>query len=348
MYGTRFVAKKLLNMGRKRRTTSFLAVGLLIGAIAVGTTATPYASAASKPIYTVMNTSETLPDGVWFRYEPHTADTTRVTGLGVYKNEQVQLQCYAWGDAVGPYHDRLWYWVLNVTRPTNDGVTNQGYLNAHYINDSKPANQVDAGVPSCASLSSGISVYYSPYSNTNGRPPYKPVSDAEINASFWEIGNCDPSAAADMPDGVSTLAGWSLGRLGPIYFLNSATDEQIQQVHTIILFDPGNTKDFGTFGSCDYLYDINGLLAAWLRLNSANHLYVFTGSISDANNYAGLRKYYFAGILGQPFANRALVCDYHGMSHAKVIDYFYTYVQHTTGSCPASPSSQYKRSAWHP
>ena len=96
-----------------------------------------------------MNTSETLPDGVWFRNSPHTADTNRVTGLGVYLNENVQLQCYAYGDAVGPYNDTLWYFVVNTSRPTNDGVSNQGYLNAHYINDGKQAGQIDSGVPAC-------------------------------------------------------------------------------------------------------------------------------------------------------------------------------------------------------
>jgi hypothetical protein len=101
------------------------------------------------PVFEVMNTSETPPDGVWFRNSPHVGDTDRVTGHGVYANEEIQLQCYAWGDAVGPYNDSLWYYVLNVTRETNNGVPNVGMLNAHYINDGKVANVVDAGVPAC-------------------------------------------------------------------------------------------------------------------------------------------------------------------------------------------------------
>ena len=104
---------------------------------------------ASGPIFTVLNTSETLPDGIWFRNSPHTADTDRVTGHGVYKNERVQLHCYAWGDAVGAYANRLWFQVTNVTRPSINGRPNTGFLNAHYINDGKLANQVDAGVPAC-------------------------------------------------------------------------------------------------------------------------------------------------------------------------------------------------------
>jgi hypothetical protein len=135
----------------RHRTLALLTASTLAAGTLGITSATlvSNASAASKPIFTVMNTSETLPDGVWFRNSPHTGDTNRVTGLGVYMNERVQLECYAWGDAVGPYNDTLWYYVLDVTRPTNDGAPNMGFLNAHYINDGKLANQIDANVPAC-------------------------------------------------------------------------------------------------------------------------------------------------------------------------------------------------------
>lgn len=96
-----------------------------------------------------MNTSESPPDGVYFRNSPRTADTPRITGLGVYANERVQLICYSWGDAVGAYNNSLWYRVNNVTRPTAVGLPNTGYLNSHYINDGKLANRINAGVPPC-------------------------------------------------------------------------------------------------------------------------------------------------------------------------------------------------------
>jgi hypothetical protein len=102
-----------------------------------------------EPVFTVMNTDETPPDGIWFRNSPHTADTEKVTGLGVYSGEQVKLHCYGWGDSVGPYRDTLWYDASNVTRSTVDGRSDAGWLNAHYINDSKRAGEVDAGVPAC-------------------------------------------------------------------------------------------------------------------------------------------------------------------------------------------------------
>jgi hypothetical protein len=105
--------------------------------------------AAAHPVFTVMNTSETPPDGVYFRRSPHTADTARITGLGVYSGEQVRLECYAWGDAVGSYSNRLWYYVTNMSRSSAGGQSNVGYLNSHYINDGLLANQIDAGVVAC-------------------------------------------------------------------------------------------------------------------------------------------------------------------------------------------------------
>jgi hypothetical protein len=110
------------------------------------------ASASSGPVFPVMNTSETLPDGVYFRNSPHWDDTNRVFGLGVFAGERVQLECYAWGDAIGPSSNRVWDYVINVSRPTNyDGEPNQGYLSEHYINDGIAANTPDPGVPECGS-----------------------------------------------------------------------------------------------------------------------------------------------------------------------------------------------------
>jgi lysophospholipase L1-like esterase len=136
----------------------FQRVGALIaGVAAVGAMVVAVAQpagAASGPVFTVMNTSETPPDGVYFRNSPNWNDTSRTYGLGAFMNEQVQLECYAFGQAIGTYNNQLWYYVLNVSRPVNyDGQPNQGMLNAHYINDGQAANVVDAGVPACVNNS---------------------------------------------------------------------------------------------------------------------------------------------------------------------------------------------------
>jgi hypothetical protein len=135
------------------------------------------APAANGPVYPVQNTDETPPDGVYFRNSPHTADTSSIAGLGIYAGEQVHLICYGYGDAVGPYSDELWYEVNNVTRPTVNGASNSGWLNAHYINDGKSANQADAGVAVCAGYSASPPSSGSP--TPTPTPPPAPTTYSE-------------------------------------------------------------------------------------------------------------------------------------------------------------------------
>jgi hypothetical protein len=134
---------------RRKQSIAASGVALFLAFAVIDNTHVMAASADSAPVYTVMNTSEQLPDGVYFRNSPNWADTSRTTGLGVFKNEQVKLECYVSGQAIGQFNDSLWYWVLDITRPTNDGASNEGMLNAHYIDDKQKANVVDAGVPAC-------------------------------------------------------------------------------------------------------------------------------------------------------------------------------------------------------
>ena len=172
---TSTIARDLSSKSRCSRSTKFTAcIGAIIAIVAgIGSlvTANP-AAAFAGPVFQVMNTSETPPDGVYFRNSPHTADTSRIYGLGVFAGDYVQLNCYAWGDAVGAYNDTLWYYANNVTRPTvpSTGGANVGYLNAHYINDGKAANVVDSGVPQCGTSGS------SGGSSGGGAPAPAPVS----------------------------------------------------------------------------------------------------------------------------------------------------------------------------
>ena len=53
------------------------------------------AADADGPVFTVINTSETLPDGVYFRSSASMSSAQTVTSLGVYAGEQMQLQCYS-------------------------------------------------------------------------------------------------------------------------------------------------------------------------------------------------------------------------------------------------------------
>jgi len=437
------------------------------------------------PVFTVMNTSESPPDGVWFRNSAHTGDTDRVTGHGVYMGERVQLRCYSWGDSVGPYNDTLWYKVLNVSRASNAGVENSGFLNAHNINDGQNANVVDAGVPNCsgaavaptvklaqgpaapagyryaitldhfaagnsvsitcfdsvrpsgfytftlATDSSGhaftqgycysgdgpdhwvtaggaqsnhvswgspsggggggtggggtgnggsgggstagqqgtpapTSAFYSPidgipspYSSNNGRTYYQGAAtsalDLEPAAWLGSPGSCSSAAAVnDLPKGgvMRTLSGWSVGRLGPLYVLADSTESFQSSIHTIVLFDPGNSTEFRD--GCDSKIDVNGIIATWLNLDrEKNRLIVLTGKVSEErtwygkSTFAGLWKYYFADVWKKPAGKRVLVCDYNLLSHYKVLDYFRSAAKAPPDTCPTNSKAP-KPVAWHP
>lgn len=344
-------------MKLRRRLGAVLAV--VCGVVGFAAVAAPVADAASGPIFTVMNTSESLPDGVYFRNSPHTADTSRITGLGVYKNERVQLQCYATGDAVGAFNDRLWYHVNNVTRPTVSGRANVGYLNAHYINDGKNANVVDAGVPKCGAapvppLSSGGSLYYSPYPSNDGScietsrihtpspcgigwtSAPSPATLTMYDDQWHRKSDCTAGYAVPNLSGsangklINTLAGWSYGRNGPVMFLE-ARPAWWSQIHYILLFDPGSLSDYRT-GVCDTKYpNKSSVLADWLAQNSANRLVVLAGAVTADYSHpisgfahAGIQNYLFPAVRSYPIIGgrhirqQVVVCNYDGMSHPDV------------------------------
>ena len=127
---------------------ALILIGMMFGLQSPVASAT---SATTFPVFSVMNTSETSPDGVWFRNSARISDTDKVDGHGVYAGDSVQLMCYVYGEVVGNANNSLWYFVTNITRPTvyKTGAPNVGYLNAHYINDGMQANQTDAGVSQC-------------------------------------------------------------------------------------------------------------------------------------------------------------------------------------------------------
>jgi len=144
-----------------------------------------------------------------------------------------------------------------------------------------------------------------------------------------------------------------------VYVLAAGQPAQVGAVHRIVLFDPGNTTDF-TNGSCDTHYNINALLANWLRSNTSNQLWVLTGLNSEEKprrcnwvtcqgraTFHGLWTYHFAGIWNQPFAGQATVCDYNNLGHQATLSDFASIVQHPQSTCPTAAGAP-SPTAWHP
>jgi hypothetical protein len=345
---------------------------------------TPSPAPAPTPtgglVFTVFNAE----GGIYYRYGPHWSETTQTPGIGVYDGDQVELICGAFGDAVGPYADTAWSLVRNLSRPVGEG-----WVNEHFIDDGAPDNGFVAGEPICQPGSSGgsggggaagggssstsadppTSVFYSPNGNPEG-VSVPEIASTDLASSKWSTGDAcsDSKVLSVTPNGTATLAGWSDARMGPIYFLEAANTQRRAQVHTIILFDPGDSGDFEKASlaktvwdkihgvdptSCDWQYPINSLLANWLSSNHANRLIVMTGSASEEPNagkstYAGLWHYYFADIWNKPFAKQAQVCDYAGMGHPEVLEKFSGIVKSTPAGCPPSPSHAHPLTAWNP
>jgi hypothetical protein len=302
-----------------------------------------------------MNTDEAKPEGVWFRNSARTADTDQITDLGVHRNEQVELVCYAWGDAVRPHGDRLWYSVRNVSRPTVGDKLNQGYLNAHYIDDGRTANHVDPRVRIC-----GHSVFYSGTDLAEGVAGTV-VADKNLKLADWAPGNCATNDAANKPlDATTVLAGWSRGRLGTVYFLAGASATRKAGVHTIVLFDPGALSDMTHHWwafwqtDCDQRLHAAVLFADWLNSDDRNRLFILAGKdtenasgADDRPTFAGIKQYYLSAMHGTASADRALVCVYHDLGHPDVLTKFAAFVQRPTLDCPTATGAPAPTS-WHP
>jgi len=305
--------------------------------------------------------------GLMFRSDPNNWDSRQ--GPAGYDGDLIVLECQVMGTPVGPNGNRTWYY----------GRTRFGtnWVPDHFTDTPIKASQWLPGLPQCgqqnASASSAqaspASVFFSGTNNAHGPAGMAQVSDLDIRYDDWKSnGDCAPTNAANRTGSASILAGWSKGRLGPIYTIMVKP----QQIHTIILFDPGDTANFT--GACDTNQNINvnAILAGWLNSNRANHLVVYTGAISEEQGpgrtpvssaqalvsgagkrpgltFAGLWHYYFAGIWNQPFADRALVCDYFNTGHDDIVNNYHAAVQASPTAClPSVDPTNHTLTPWHP
>lgn len=314
--------------------------------------------------------------GLMFRTNPN--DWNARGGPAGYDGDVAMLQCEVMGTPIGPYANRAWY-----TATTRFGT---GWIPDHFLDTPIQANQWLPGLPSCqtsipASIPSGTSVFFSGTDSAHGPSDVTGIADKDVALKDWRDDNtfCSPNRAThQVPDTAVTLAGWSKGRLGPIYYLAAANQAQKDRIKTIILFDPGQTSNFVGTDTCDPKYDINTLLATWLK-SQDHRLIVFTGWVSEevvytpsrepiqsvqeltsgaaaakqySLTFAGLWRYYFAGIwyaanADKSIANRALVCDYFGMGHEDVVRNFAWTVKRVPTACPTAKNGQQPVS-WRP
>lgn len=298
--------------------------------------------------------------GIYFRSDPNNWES-RASLAGVDGTE-VTLRCAIEGMPAGDYGNRIWYMA--------DNANGSGYLPDTFLDTPVKANEWLEGMPRCgqdepvSTPEEPKSVFFSGTDSARGIAAEN-VSDRDYALQDWASGgSCKGDHIPDkIPGSVNTLAGWSRGRIGVVYFLANATEEQKSKIHRIVLFDPGATSDiagsrlFNYGHSCDFEYDVNKLLADWLNSDSQNCLTVIAGEDTemkeDSSNpsshstFEGMWKYYFAGIWNKPFADRATVCDYNMLSHNDTLRNFAGIVKSPTDNCSDAPEG-HRLQAWHP
>jgi len=316
------------------------------------------APAAGGSVYSIVDAD----GGVYFRSSPHWGDTPRIPGVGVYTGDRVQVICGSVGDPVGPYANTWWSYVENLSRPS----AGKGWVNAHFIDDGVAAGRPSPGEGTCPLGTAGVeakenapksglnSVFFSPNEHPNGLGDGTGIAFHELRQRDWQHG-CDiePSAryVASLGSNVGTLAGWSLGRLGPIFALFSPSVRA--NVHRVVLFDPGSGDEIN--GSCDDQGYVNSLLAGWIKSNSANRLVIMAGGATEARiggrgsrpTFSGIWHYYLAQIWNQPFASQVTVCDYKEMDHHEILREFAWIVETPTTYCPTTSWTP-PLTEWHP
>jgi hypothetical protein len=168
---------------------------------------------------------------------------------------------------------------------------------------------------------------------------------------------------------IDRLAGWSLGRLGPVYALRALKDTGntavAQQINFVILFDPGPQRDMDSTDQdanspknthCDShskTVDPSGTLKWWLDVNPNAHLVILSGyetyqsgspGCGGYNSYcdAGIKAYYLKNVAGQPERSRVLVCDYPQLPHtATYVTFADRMVRATLNTVPSTASCPY-------
>lgn len=116
-----------------RRIKRRVLVALLVLTSLVASATTAFAALSVQ----VINTDG---QGVSSRYAPLLAATN---GYGAPANASVTTVCWTWGDAVGPYANRLWWLISYAGR--------QFYVADRYLSTPNVANQPPAGQPQCGS-----------------------------------------------------------------------------------------------------------------------------------------------------------------------------------------------------
>jgi len=127
-----------------------LRVAMVAGLIGGPVIADAAPAAADSQEYTI---TDAAAGGYFSRNSPHTDDTPRIAGKGVYPGDRVRLICGVTdGDPVGPYNNKTWHKILNLSRPDQG----EFWENDHLFDTPNKANELAPGERNCNSLNTEL------------------------------------------------------------------------------------------------------------------------------------------------------------------------------------------------
>lgn len=330
------------------------------------------AAADSGHEYTVTGTDG---DGVWLHSDPGLGDVNDLITV-MPEGTRFDAECFVHDTPIGEYDNPVW---LHGT----DGRGNRGWFTDAFSSTSWNWSNTleDQGLPYCGTEQPAPEPQPEPEQERGGVVYYRPDSDnipdgseAELSPenSFtmvyenfepqsWVKGDCSNEFANDFPTEfngklVTTLAGWSIGRLGPIYFLEQEHDTRRYNIDYIALFDPGDYDQY-TAG-CDLRDAYHGAsqsetMARWMEMSDNNRLVIFAGEIAERDRHAGIQYGLFPEIKADDnIRDQVIVCNYDGMRHEEIYENFRDVVNQpkivTEDDCPDDPRPGSNVLGWRP
>lgn len=125
------------------------------------------------------------------------------------------------------------------------------------------------------------------------------------DSNEWETYTASTTCATHKADdfeagSANVLVGWSIGRLGPIYFLAQSRNRW-DEIDTIWLLDPGDEGRMTGSpenGNCDNELpeSPSEYLRQWLVEDSSRNLVILSGALSESDERAGLERFYLSGL----------------------------------------------------
>jgi hypothetical protein len=336
----------------------------VVGIVAMTGLSLTFATSASANTGLVYETTDSDNDefsGIYLRNSPSMSDVDRIEARYMHYGDDFELICGVWGESVGPNDNQRWHYVYVLEGPATG---QEGWIADRYATTPNAANELTPDEPACGTGSevhekpNGASLYFSPFDGDG--PDASSPAAVTLDVDQWQpcndAHNAVPATSQLPNEPITTLAGWSAGRIAPIMYLD-AKPEGWASVNFILLIDPGSSEDYAvdSEGDCDGQYNQDQILADWLASSQENRLMVLAGSVtadygSTVNGYAhaGIQNTIFPAIRDDTdfpkIQSQVLVCNYDNTDHTDMwMEFKNTMNSANHSDCPGIPDAE-----WHP